>query len=116
MVYGKRWENVRSIQGYIDTLTNGQYPIEAQHTIEPMERAFEALMLMLRTVDSLDLADYQEAYDIDLLEQFPSQIEVLLQRGLAKIDNGRFYLTPEGMDVQNPILCDFLACWPEDAQ
>ncbi len=114
MMPGERWENVRSINDYIASIHKGEFPMAGHQIITSSDAAFEALMLGLRLVTGIDLDSYQEAFGIDLYQQFQSHIQVLMRDGLAKIDKGRLYLTAQGMDVQNPILCEFLEGWQQE--
>jgi oxygen-independent coproporphyrinogen-3 oxidase len=105
---GLRTTNTRDINEYISKKNSGRdsYIENAQSGKE--EYAFETLMLGLRLTEGVSFAEYQVRHGIDLGQRFKAEIESLIERNLAQIDNGRLYLTDEGMDVQNSVLVDFM--------
>ena len=104
---GKRYTNVRDVHGYINGILKGGQILRELSEIPVRERAGEYLMMRLRTVGGISREEYEKRY---LLPFDP--LEVVLQRNaehrLAKCDNGRWRLTPEGFLVSNSIITDLL--------
>jgi len=86
---GRRWWNLRTPERWIDAVESGRPTEAAGETLDPDERALEALQLALRTregvpTSALDLAD--PALD-----------------GLVTVRDDRAVLTPEGRLLANEV-------------
>lgn len=104
---GKRYTIVRDLHAYINGIKNGGQILSEINEVPVRERAGEYLMMRLRTVGGISKEEYEKKF---LLPFEP--LEVVLRHHadhrLAKLDNGRWHLTPEGFLVSNSIISDLL--------
>ena len=71
-----------------------------------MTQALELMMLRLRTVDGLPLNAYESLAGRPFMEDHGPFALHLCAEGLARMGNGVFRLTDEGMLVSNSILSE----------
>ncbi len=104
---GKRYTYVRSLPQYIAGIREGGQIISEISEIPVRERAGEYLMMRLRTIGGINRQEYESSY----LLPFGPLEDVLRAneaRGLARCDNDRWNLTPQGFLVSNSIISDLL--------
>ncbi|MCD7754819.1 MAG: radical SAM family heme chaperone HemW [Firmicutes bacterium] len=103
---GKRFSIVRDLQSYIDGIHSGGQVLREIQEVPSRERAWEYLMLRLRTVYGVSPEEYEKQF----LLPFAPLDAALEQRRLMghalKGEGGRWRLTPEGFLVSNDILSD----------
>lgn len=107
-----RWENRKDLQGYIESVEAGQKPVEKAAASEKPDEIFEYIMLRLRLTEGVVYEQYRSRFGQDFLEKFGEKAGTLVRQGHAKANKRRFYLTPKGMDVQNPVLLFLLSQTP----
>ena len=105
---GLRMSNTRDMNEYIDKIHAGNMPYAEYAQSGEEEYAFETLMLGLRLVEGIDIAEYKARHGIDLMQRLGDEIESLQNRGLADVYKGRFYLSEEGLDLQNTVLVELM--------
>ena len=64
----------------------------------------ETVMVGLRMTAGISLAGFRERFGADLEEAYPDSVRELLQRAWAERTEERFFLTKEGLDLQNRAL------------
>lgn len=110
---GERYENMRGLKTYIETLERGELP-RRKIVRSREDDLFEQVMTGLRKLEGIDRARFAKKNGID-----PVQIAALVFRnaereGLARITAERLALTEKGLLVQNSILSDALLYWEEE--
>jgi oxygen-independent coproporphyrinogen-3 oxidase len=101
--------NHRSIERYITDLTSGLLPVEDQETLTLEQKITEYIMLRLRTLEGLDLEDFQERFQLSFQTKFKKILGRILDEGLGMIENNRFVLNLEGRIYLNSIVETFAA-------
>ncbi len=97
--------NAADVQGYIRALQNGQEaPTDGVDLITPEEAMFETMMLGLRTTMGVEEAMFEKRYGTPLRKRYGEQLDSLVRDGLGQWADGRFALTPRGMEIQNDVL------------
>ena len=94
-----RWWNERHLARYARQLRAGRSPIAEREQPDAEQRALEALMLGLRTIDGLDVQDIRERHGIDLVAGNEARIDRMQRDGLMHDDVGRLRLTLAGRAV-----------------
>jgi len=106
---GQRWSNVRSINKYISGINTESGVIDFKEDIDDETMIFEKIMLGLRTVDGINLIEFNKIFKQSFLEKHKSINRSLLDNGFAEINNDFFRLTRKGMIICDEILPRFFS-------
>lgn len=96
-----RYDNTRSLKTYIESGANPYIYEETQK-----DKAFNAIMMALRTTFGLDIQKWNQRYDQDFIKKYQSILEKY--HDVLKMENGILYPSREAMEILNTILVDFL--------
>ncbi len=66
---GHRWWNAANVENYIKTLTKDQLPVEKKERLAKNQKLEELILLGLRRVEGLRLAEWKQKSKQDLLQQ-----------------------------------------------
>ena len=72
------------------------------------EAMFETLMLGLRTTAGVAEAEFSSMHGQTIEQKYGITLEKLRKQGLLEHENGHWYLTRRGMDVQNAVLVELM--------
>jgi len=103
----RRWWNERRLGPYEKRIENGERPVAGSEDLTREALALEALMLGLRTVDGIDLNEFQERYGIDLRKQNEPLIERLVRENLLRVEENRLIPTLAGLAVTDSLARSF---------
>jgi len=104
-MFSQRKGNSADVQAYIRALQNGQEaPTDGVDLITPEDAMFETMMLGLRTTMGVEEAMFEKRYGISLSECYGEPLDSLVRDGLGRWADGRFALTPRGIEIQNDVL------------
>jgi len=67
----------------------------------------EAIYLGFRTVQGIDIAEFERRFAIDFLKTFHRTIADFAKDGRLEVTNGHCRLTPEGMVLVDGIAAEF---------
>jgi len=95
----QRWWNFSSLNSYLDSIRNGNLPIEETESLTKEQLQLEALYLGLRTKQGISLKDYQNRYESDLLIAKRKALKKLEEEGFITIQNGHLQPTPTGLAI-----------------
>lgn len=105
---GKRFSNIRDLQGYIDGIRDHGQILRECEEISARERAGEYLMLRLRTTAGITCEEYEKKYILDF-SPLARILDDACKRNFALCNgHGGYRLTAEGFLVSNAILSDLL--------
>lgn len=93
-VEDKRFWNVRDVMQYIHHLSNSQLPVESEEDLSEEDKRLESIALGLRTSKGLLK---------NVVLDKNSEIELLIEKGLAKVASERLCLTEEGFLLADEI-------------
>ena len=68
----------------------------------------EYVMLGLRKNEGINIIEFEKRFGINLFKIFENQIKKYTENRLLKIEDGRVFLTSEGIVLMNYILKDFI--------
>lgn len=105
---GSRWRNVPDTEEYIVRIRSGQSPAVEAETLDPLQRAGETAMLMLRLVEGLRCGRFQELTGLDPHTLFGETITRHQASGLLVADADSIALTPAGRLVADSVIADFV--------
>ena len=98
-----RYDNTRNFLDYL----NDRYRAE-EIRLSLDDQRFEAIMMNLRLLEGIDIAEYNRRFETDLLEKYHSAIEKNMKKRLLQIADGHLKVTNKGIFVLNDILVDFM--------
>lgn len=78
---GHRWWNVRTPDRYVDAIEAGRSPLAGEESLTPEQRAFERLVLSLRTPKGVPGSALPDVPELDGLVERPGDRAVLTVRG-----------------------------------
>ncbi|MGV3774671.1 MAG: radical SAM family heme chaperone HemW [Verrucomicrobiales bacterium] len=90
----KNWSNTTM---YCEMIEKGQRAIESKEILPPLSRAGEIAAFGLRMNAGWPFEIFNSRTGFQLQEEWKTEMEELAARGLAKVENDRFKLTPEGL-------------------
>jgi oxygen-independent coproporphyrinogen-3 oxidase len=96
-VRGIRTKNWANTQLYCEQLEKGKRAIESTEELSPLRRAGEIAAFGLRMNAGWPFNDFTRITDHDLLREWNSEMQQLVERGWAKISGDRFHLTHQGL-------------------
>lgn len=96
-----RYDNTRSLKTYIESGANPYIYEETQK-----DKAFNAIMMALRTTFGLDIQKWNQRYDQDFIKKYQNILDKY--HDVLKLENGILYPSREAMEILNTILVDFL--------
>ena len=102
---GDRYGNGRNMQEYLQAPTGA---VAEKETLSVQDAAYEYVMTHLRLSEGFSLAEYKAAFGIDFLALHALRLQEYKALGLLKTENGRIFLTDEGMNLSNSILVSFM--------
>lgn len=105
---GKRWKNTDNLQKYFDAISDGILPKEEEETLSKQDQIEECIMLSLRTVYGINLANFEASFGFDLLTKKQAEIERLKEQNLIKIKDGNLACTNKGFHVLNQIILELI--------
>ena len=82
-------------------------PIEEKEVLSTEQLMMEAIYLGLRTINGIDLAEFNQRFKVDFLRTFEKTIADLEKSGLLKIARGHCALTRKGLSLQDSITSTF---------
>ncbi|MFO7948333.1 MAG: radical SAM family heme chaperone HemW [Armatimonadota bacterium] len=91
---GVRRKNISDPVAYTRAIALGEPIADFEETLEPHDRAAEAIMLGLRTRSGVDLHSLSEDLDIDLEKKYADEIRWIAALNLGEYDGGRLRLHP----------------------
>ncbi|MDD6023232.1 MAG: radical SAM family heme chaperone HemW [Oscillospiraceae bacterium] len=100
---GTRYTFASNLPQYIKAVTTGDAITTECEYVPIKERAGEYIMLRMRTIYGIEREEYEKTFlmPFDPLEQL---LKFYGSRGLAKLADGRWYFTPQGMLVSNQLI------------
>jgi oxygen-independent coproporphyrinogen-3 oxidase len=105
---GVRSVHTRSLDEYVAAALDGRpVPSEAER-LEGRRRVGEAMMLALRTVQGVRLADFKERYGIDVIEDYDPVVTDLARTGLLERTPDTLRLTRRGRFLANDVCGAFI--------
>ncbi len=101
--------NYKNIEKYIADLSSSRLPVEDHETLTLKQKMTEYIMLRLRTLEGIDLNEFQERFQLPFEDKFKDILGRISAEGLGVIENNRFSLNLEGRTYLNGIVETFAA-------
>ncbi len=107
-VNGNRFNNVASIEEYINKINKEGSAIENLHFNSLKENIEEFMILGLRKIEGINLHDFENKFNKSFFEIYEKVFLNWEKKKLIVQDKERIKLTKEGLDLSNIVLKDFL--------
>lgn len=105
---GLRARNVKKPPAYGIAVREQDWPIEESEQLTLEEGMGETVMLALRTVEGLDLAEFAARYGVRAEERFAEAIEKTVALGLCILTPTHIALTEQGTFLANDAMAEFI--------
>ncbi len=105
---GRRWGNTYQLEKYHDLIAIDELPEEEEEILDLRGQAGETMMLGLRLLEGVSLAEFRARFGISMWELWPEDIDGFLAQGLLELDRGRLRLSSRGLLLANQVLCAFV--------
>jgi len=104
---GWRYSYIRSLEGYIRGVMEGDKLVDQSDHIPMRERGSEYLMLRLRTTSGIEEWEYRREYYMNF-DPIAAKLSEYEQKGWAVQSGRRWRLTPEGFLLSNRLIGEIL--------
>ncbi len=109
---GYRYALAPDLEGYIQSLQNGEPLAMVTEQIGPQERAREYLLLHLRTMRGIEEWEYRREFYLNF-EPLQHKLEFYESQGWASQSGHRWHFTPTGFLLSNQLISELLDCQEE---
>lgn len=103
--HGVRRANIKNLDKYINALNNGKLPVASRDRLSEKEKAYEFIILGLRTEEGVDMDEYGLRFK-DRAEEYICKAYELLKRGYLEARGSRLRIPSDKFYVLNSILCE----------
>jgi len=107
-VDGYRYYNTKRLDTYIDKMEQGKSAVYAKEYVSQSERRTERIMLALRTIKGLNLAQFEEEFHENLLLSKGVEITKLTNLGMIEVVDGYLRITDKHFFVSNSIILELI--------
>jgi len=108
-INGIRYKNTDKLGEYIEKVSEGKHPIKKIEKLGPKRKIKEAFVLGLRTINGVNIDQFNNRYNCDIENIFKSQLSKHYQLKTLKKVNGSIKIaTPKKLLISNYILSDFI--------
>ena len=108
-VQGWRWKNRAHLGEWESAIAAGKLPARDVEHLDPLQRARELAMLLLRLSNGLNFADFARRTGYDARETFSDVIANLSRASLIQADSEGLRLVGRGWDLADAVASEFLA-------
>ena len=105
---GVRRLNHRSVTTWLSRIRTGNDPIAEVEVLSAEEQAREAVMVGLRLVRGIDIAEFEGRFGFGLLDLGGDAAQGFLEKGWLEIGEGRLRLTRRGRCFADSVVMEFL--------
>jgi oxygen-independent coproporphyrinogen-3 oxidase len=103
-----RRTNVLSVEGYIDALRQGCFPVGEEEFLDRETEMAETIFLGLRLLTGIDQDEFRARFEVNLIDKYSAQVEKLCRLGLLKMSGNRIKLSRKGLFLGNEVFLEFL--------
>lgn len=108
-LYGKeRFANIADRKKYQENSTRPELIREKEPTLTIEDEMAEFMFLGLRMIRGIAKADFSDAFGCPIEEIYGNVLEKYEAMGLLREENGRIFLSREGIHVSNSVMSEFL--------
>ncbi|MBV6479377.1 MAG: Oxygen-independent coproporphyrinogen-III oxidase-like protein YqeR [Ignavibacteria bacterium] len=102
----ERWNNVKSISGYINSLHKNILPIEEKYKPTIIQSKLEFIMLSLRS-GGINFKKYEEKFKCNFIQEYSNSVSALTKNKYAINDGYKFSLNEDGYAIADEIIARY---------
>ncbi len=103
LVLGTRYENTCDLEKYL----SGEF-LENSFDLTEKDRKTEYIIMRLRLKDGIIESEYRNRFSVSFYDEFKEINEKFINLGLMKREDGKIYLTMDGVSLSNTILSEYV--------
>ena len=107
-VDGVRSTNARNVNRWITSWLNNEPALQDHETLNPKDKAREAIFLGLRLVDGFSLSQFQQRFGFSVAELSPECLQQNIDSGNLEVVGDHLRLTDQGRFIADTVISDFL--------
>ena len=100
--------NTLKTESYIEQVAANGHAVREEHELSDAERTADAIFMGLRLTEGISLAEFKSDYEVDIFEQYRTELEKQMEAGLVEIEDGRLRLTDRGRLLSNEVFMIFV--------
>ncbi|MBP7791892.1 MAG: radical SAM family heme chaperone HemW [Candidatus Goldbacteria bacterium] len=105
---GKRYTNVKSIEGYVEKIRKNESPADFEEKYTEDKKIKDYIMLKLRTTEGIKYGSFIEKFGFDFRGKYSNIIDKFRKTVYVIETKDGLSLTPKGFLVSNRILQEFM--------
>lgn len=105
---GVRYKNESDIKEYLNNCSDLSTLRYTEEIVDKKASMEEFMFLGLRLMEGISITDFSNKFSVDIYQVYGKIIEKYVNMKLLIRENDRLFLSDDGIDVSNSILCDFL--------
>ncbi|MDF2884176.1 MAG: oxygen-independent coproporphyrinogen oxidase [Clostridiaceae bacterium] len=105
---GIRFSNKVKIEDYIDSMVKYDNAVEEKHKNSHKDDMEEFMFMGLRMTEGISMEEFHKRFNNDIFSVYGHIINKFINNSLLIMDNGRIYLSPQGVEVSNSVMCEFI--------
>jgi len=105
---GKRYNNIYSVEKYMESVSEEGVPEENVEEIGKREEMSEYMMLGFRLVEGISGFEFKRRFGEDLFSVYGAELERLQKRHLVELSGDGVRLTDLGLDLANQVFMEFV--------
>lgn len=103
-----RYENFADFETYYDYIKKGKKPIKDKQKLSLSEQKEEYIMLKLRKTEGMNLVEFENLFNENLISSKQKNIDFLLKNKFIQIKNNNLSATKMGFKVLNQIILSLI--------
>lgn len=103
--------NVRDLTRYLDSLEQGILPLEGSEVLTRVQEMTEAVALGLRTAEGIDIARFNQKFQVSFHTLFKASLEILTAQQMVVLSPDHCRLSSKGLVLHNSIAGLMIQCF-----
>lgn len=100
---GKRYKNPDTLKEYASSVDRGEWPLPAPEPSNPEREMRTAVILGLRLLNGIDLAEFEERFGANLLDYYGSALDKLLDAEMLQLEGGMLRISPQALFISDEV-------------
>ncbi|QAT40775.1 radical SAM family heme chaperone HemW [Clostridium sp. JN-9] len=105
---GERFSNKVKIEDYINSMRENNNAVDEIYKNLEKDNMEEFMFMGLRMTDGISIEEFHKRFNIDIFSIYGHIINKFINNSLLIMKNGRIFLSPEGIEVSNSVMCEFI--------